>query len=239
MPDCPGGNEGDKSLHLAVNHSTAGKCHRGRNACSFGAGLATYYGVQLVPVIEEGEGGTVLTQTWLYKSAVLFARRPDGSFYTPADRAMPTPIKTDGSSPSDFDEAIHDAVSGISNREANSCTKKIDANACSDLLAISKFEEGLGTERPWQGYPRKDNAAESTLETGGKLIWRVPSDWLNAGKKQVKNWILRYRGTNEVQSPSPVDFSFCISPQWKEFYLRVFSPERCQEPELIHVFVSD
>jgi hypothetical protein len=240
LPKCVGGNDGDKLLRFVINHNTDGKCSRGNDACGFATGIPTFYGVQVVPIINEGEEGVVEQGTWLYKNSVLLARSSRGGFYTPADQSMPKPESLEGVGPNDFNTALHEASTAVSTRQENSCGRNFKPQECADVLGVKKLEQKLGLKRPWQGYTRKDHNPQSTLQAAGEAKWRVRSDWISAGKDlQVKNWILRYMGTVKNRSLRPVDFSFCIPPQWKEFYLRTFSPERCAESKLIHVFVSN
>ncbi len=96
----------------------------------------------------------------------------------------------------------------------------------------------------WHGFVRNQANAESTLKLA-EQYWIVRDGWLRKGDDpaandiQLKNWILRYRGTTDTQSLIPVDFNFCIQPEWVEFYLRTFSPERGVEPELIHAYIFE
>jgi hypothetical protein len=98
--------------------------------------------------------------------------------------------------------------------------------------------------RSWHGFTRTDSSSESTLNIG-KPYWIVRDGWLRKGNDphgndiQIKNWMLRYEGTTDTQTSKPVDFNFCIQPEWGEFYLRTFSPERDVEPALVHAYIFD
>ena len=236
------GTAGDarrRSLHFTINHSTSHGCKSVDNFCSLPITSETFYGVQIVPVFKQGTEGNVATQVWLQKSNVLFARTASGAFYTPTDRGMPNAQTAPGFAPQDFDDAIKIAGEASATRENNSCGRNLGADECLDLQAMKNFSDHLDLKRPWHGFARRDSKSQSTILAGGKEIWRVPEPWLDAGKNQVLNWILRYRGTNDAQSPSPVDFSFCVFPQWTEFYLQIFSPERCVNTQIIHVYIKD
>jgi hypothetical protein len=67
----------------------------------------------------------------------------------------------------------------------------------------------------------------------------VPDDLVAAQKLLVKNWILRYVLTDNKSSTSPVDFAFCVDPDWDQFVVRRFSTERNIRPNVIRVFLED
>lgn len=228
-----------RSLVFTINHSTRQNCKSVDNFCSLPVTSKTFYGVQIVPIVKQGKAGDVATQVWLQKSNVLFARTSSGAFYTPVDHGMPNAQTAPGFTPKDFNDAIKSARVYPFTHEITSCNKRLSVDECLDLAAMKTFSRELDLTRPWHGFPRGDGKSRSTLLTGGKEIWRVPDDWIDAGKKQVLNWLLRYAGTRDTKSANPVDFKFCVFPQWKEFYLRTFSPERCVTPQLIHVYIKD
>jgi hypothetical protein len=233
--------DGWKNVHFMINTSTQGFCPMGKPISGISNNAKTFYGVQVVPVYRESAVNSTPRATWLYKSTTLFARKSNGKFYTPGERKPPEPETLENIAPSDFNDAIARAVS-LLDQTNRGCTS-ISAEACSDITAVEDFAKRMkpwGMKHSWHGFSRINPDPESTLKIGGRPDWAVPPGWLNDGKDiQVKNWILRYSGTSERQTSNPVDFSFCIEPQWKEFYLRTFSRERDVKPEVVHVYILD
>jgi hypothetical protein len=237
LPACRNGREMSKVVRMVLNHNVRGNCHRERPACSFPISTQTFYGVQVVPKIKEGDEGSTDQQTWLYKNKILYARSQKGDFFTPTDRKPRDPDILDATPPSKFNEATRFAEPA---QQVNICGSKVGKEGCKDIVAIKSFEKDLGSKRPWHGFPRRDNGVQSTLSVSPKTLWLVRDDWLDDGKDlQVKNWILLYRGTDQAGTKEPIEFSFCVDQEWEEFYIRAFSPERCVIAESIHVFLLD
>ena len=238
LPACKRGGAGWRSVHLVLNNSTRGACPAGDLSSPASTGGQSFFGVQLVPVVRDGDEDTVDQETWLYRNANLFARRPNGTFFTPVVRKPREPEIVTSFPPSAFNQATRDAAAILS-RSMKGC-QSISAQECADILALKTFDQAAGLRRPWHGFLQSASRAESTLRLAGEPPWLVRDDWLNKAKNlQVKNWILRYKSTAALTSANPVDLSFCIQPEWKELYLRAFSPAGGVKPELIHVFIFD
>jgi hypothetical protein len=235
--------EGDgwKNVHFIINTSSKGSCPLGKPISDIPNTAVTFYGVQVVPVYRRSAINSTTPETWFYKNATLFARKSNGNFYTPREQKPRDPETLENITPSDFNDAITHAVS-LFDQTNRGCTS-ISAGACSDIAAVGNFAKQMkpwGLKNSWHGYSRNDPDSESTLKIGGKPYWLVPPGWIVDGKdKQDKNWILRYSGTSETRTSKPLDFSFCIEPEWKEFFLRTFSRERNVKPEVVHVYIID
>jgi hypothetical protein len=228
---CPRGAPGSKLVRMVINH-VATVCSG--TVCAL-AGERTFYGVQVVPVMKEGEETSVDQQTWLYKNSALFYRRPDGSFFSPPDSNPTAPQVLGATPPSKYNQ-----VSSQSFEAHRQCPVSASSNQCEVVFAIKSFTSNLGLQRPWHGFVSKKRDAQSTFTPSIEGAWLVRSDWLSAAKDlQVKNWILRYTRTSKTESNHPLDFSFCVDPEWSEFFLRAFSPESCDTSEPLHVFLLD
>jgi hypothetical protein len=235
LPACSEGGEGQKSVRIVINSSIAGRCKKNEARCGFPIGLATIYGVQLVPVIREGDEGIVDQETWLFRNASLLSRRKDGGYFVAGKGAQPQIIRS--TPPVAYNDATR-VASQILDQGSTTCGAAVNSQSCGDILALQRFAQVLRMKQPWHGFVRK--GSQSTLSLAGEASWLVRDDWRAAGHNvQVKNWILRYSGTKELQTKRPVNFTFCVDPKWTEFYLRTFSPERCAEPKLIHVTIVD
>jgi type II secretory pathway pseudopilin PulG len=240
FPACKLG-AGWKDVHVVLNSSSAGICEN-RPSSLISANTQTFYGVQLVPVFRDGTENTVDQKTWLYRNASLFSRRTNGAFFTPSERNPVNPQVADAIPPSKFNDVMN--VAGATLGGSTAGCRSISAEACSDIVAVNAFTRALKLRQSWHGFVRRTPNAESTLKVA-QQYWTVRDGWLRKGFDpkgndiQLKNWILRYRATTSQQSSNPVDFDFCIQPEWTGFYLRTFSPERGVEPELIHVYLSD
>jgi hypothetical protein len=225
-----------KLMRLAINTNPNGACDNSPRT-TIPTSVATFYGIQLVPVFLDGVEDSVEQQTWLFRIGTLFGRRKDGAFFIPTGRHSGQLEKKDGTPPSAYNQGVKSASAILSNRPVG--CQSISAAACADILAVQGFARALNLKNPWHGFVRNASGAQSTLSSAGP-DWIVRDGWLKKGADpsgndlQLKSWILRYRGTT-----SPVPFEFCIAPEWSEFHLRAFSPERRVEPELLHVFLSD
>jgi hypothetical protein len=175
---------------------------------------ATFYGVQVVPIIKEDEAP--IPEVWLFRNANLLMRRRSGEFYVP--EPLNDPQDLDGNL---FNEVIKEVWLQSPEKPLQECGAQLDESQCRDLASVEVLEKYFG--RRWHGFTRRSPDARSTV-WGTK--WIVPQKWFG-DTATVKNFILRYRGTDSPFSFAPVNFAVCVPPNWSGMRIRTFSPERC------------
>ena len=230
------GESAVKTIRFVVNHSVAQTssvtCDSDASLQN-NAGEAMFYGAQVVPIFDSGQVENVDEETWLYRNPAFYRRNSNGAFFTPrTDSRLSLGVRR---KPSAFNAAL-----AASENASGQCVKALSRLECDDIYAITRFDEAFKLSWPWHGYPRKTHAPRSTLnvEDLGQ-IWTVQSSWIKDQDLQVKNWILRYRVTNQSVTNNPVTFAFCVDERWKGFFLRSFSPERAIRGKPAHIFIAD
>jgi hypothetical protein len=239
LHDCSDGAPTWKEIRFVINHSMKGACDSKKSTCDLGSAASTYYGVQVVPIFLADDDPFIIPQNaWLYRNTPLLSRKPSGAFTRIPDDHVREKL-LDATPPSVFNEYTTGSRPDILQLKA--CDRKLTETECEDLLAVKKFNESSRVLQkwPWHGYTRKDANPPSTLDVPDERIWRVPDIVLKSNNYQVKNWILQYTATIGTTSKNPVVFSFCPDSRRKEYYIRVFSPERSVNSEPIHIILSD
>jgi hypothetical protein len=185
---------------------------------------------------------TLSRTTWLYRNVPLFCRNKDGSFA--ASRRSGSQHRTlDEAPPSVFNGFIKSSlVDAIP--ELRACGRRLTQIECEDLLAVKNFNKSSAVLEswPWHGYTRTQINPKSTLDVSDERVWLVPDSVLTIDTKtndfQVMNWILRYTPAIGTPLTNPLVLSVCLDPRWKEFAIRVFSPERGVNSQTMHVILS-
>ena len=178
----------------------------------------TFYGVQVVPIIKEDE--TPTPEVWPFRNADLLMRDRSGTFYMPGP--LDDPEYLDGTMFNrELDKIFQDSI----NLPLQKCGPALSIKQCKDLDSIEKLETLLG--RRWHGFTREGPDVRSTVWA---TRWMVPPSWFGT-TATVKNFILRYTGTDSPNSQAPVDFAVCVPTYWSGVRIKVFSPERrCATP---------
>ena len=190
-----------KSIHIIINHSTAGSKSR---ECPVIRG--TYYGVQVVPIFADDTRDTQTPGSWLFRSKRLLRRTLDGSFsgVTSGPREFFTLMP-----PSTYNNVTLQSARDPDYSPPR-CTR-VSKYECEDLIGLDYFDSHMRRGLQWHGFTKRGPNPMSTLgDKPTRETWVIPQNWI-AEALQVKNWILTYDATTKSNSNKPVDFSFCIA----------------------------
>lgn len=230
-----------RTVKFVINHNINGGKSKGQNAARNSCqregadkkrklDLTTFYGFQMVPIFDQKnlDEGNILPSVFLYRMPGFYRQTRSGSFYIPK-------IAKKSVAPSYPPERFNGAIESANSRMPV-CAEN-SSKICNAADAISAFDKQLRLSWPWHGYVRNNANPRSTLDFGDfGTLWTIPDPWL-IQHNSVKNWIIRYRGTNDENSSHLPSISACVNSSWTGFHLRAFSPDRgAEQPIRAYLF---